>query len=71
MECSACVYYFIELEWSILGFGGRSFITFIIFTTFYDPLLTDADEELNKGTHVDVRVLGIDIILYVSIHLSL
>ena len=35
-------------QWELLfGFNSR-FITFMIFTTFYHPYLTDADEEVSK-----------------------
>jgi hypothetical protein len=44
------------LVWSILGLGGRYFVTFMIFTTFRDPFLTDANDD---STHAYVRVLGI------------
>ena len=42
------------LKWSILGLWdilfrfGSSIMTFMIFTTFYDLFLTDADDDLNK-----------------------
>ena len=44
-------------RWERLFEFGFRFMTCIIFTTFYDPFFTDADEEVNKWTRAYARVL--------------